>query len=321
MNISTKQSFNIGFLLIDNFALMSFSAVVEPLRAANLIAGKCLYEISYYSVDGDSVQSSNGVKVCEIERFELSSNLDILFVVAGFGVGTFKVNSVFEQLRKLDRQGVTLGGVSGGPVILAKSGVMQNRRFTVHWEHAEMLKELMPELIIERSLYVKDRDRYTCAGGIAPLDMMNSILRLQHGTKFAQRVSDWFIHTEIRPAIGAQKSGLSAEYPKATRPMLLAIEAMRNHVSDPLDLQQIADLSKISTRQLNRLFRQKLNIKTMAFYRNIRLKIAEQFIRQSSMKVIEIAQATGFENTAHFSCTFKRYFKKSPSALRNSYTG
>ncbi|MGG2479046.1 GlxA family transcriptional regulator, partial [Rhizobium sp. BR5] len=34
-----------GFILVPNFALMSYASATEPLRAANLIAGTDLYEV------------------------------------------------------------------------------------------------------------------------------------------------------------------------------------------------------------------------------------------------------------------------------------
>ena len=311
-----KSPFKLGFLLIDGFALMSFSAVVEPLRAANLIAKNDLYEIDYYSIDAHSSQSSSGAIIKSTKALNNMNHLDFLFVVAGLGSTSFKEEGVFKLLRKLAKQGVTLGGVSGGPVILAKAGVMKNRRFTVHWEHASEMREMFPEFVIERTLYIKDRDRYTCAGGIAPLDMMNAIITEHHGNNFAQRVSDWFIHTEIRPSASPQRSGLSERYPNATQTMILAIEAMRNHIADPLDLDQLARISEVSVRQLNRLFKEKLNVATMEFYRQQRLHTAGKLLKQSSMKMIDIAQATGFVSAAHFSAAFNKQFGQTPSSLR-----
>ncbi len=311
-----KSPFKLGFLLIDGFALMSFSAVVEPLRAANLIAKNELYEIDYYSIDEHSSQSSSGAIIKSTKALNNMNHLDFLFVVAGLGSTSFKEEGVFKLLRKLAKQGVTLGGVSGGPVILAKAGVMKNRRFTVHWEHASEMREMFPEFVIERTLYIKDRDRYTCAGGVAPLDMMNAIITEHHGNNFAQRVSDWFIHTEIRPSASPQRSGLSERYPNATQTMILAIEAMRNHIADPLDLDQLARISEVSVRQLNRLFKEKLNVATMEFYRQQRLHTAGKLLKQSSMKMIDIAQATGFVSAAHFSAAFNKQFGQTPSSLR-----
>ena len=320
MRIISNQPFKIGFLLVNDFALMSFSAVIEPLRAANLIANKSLYEIDYYAVTGRASNSSSGAVINATDKLEYASKLDMLFVVAGVGSVLFKDDAVFRTLRKLDKQGVALGGVSGGPVILARAGLMNNRRLTVHWEHTQALSEMMPELIIERSLYVKDRDRYTCAGGIAPLDMMNSILTEHQGVKFAQKVSDWFIHTKIRPSASPQRSSLAERYPNATQPLLLAIEAMKNHIADPLDLGQLARLSEVSSRQLNRLFSEKLGNKTMEFYRRLRLEIAQQLLTQSSMKIIEIANATGFVSAAHFSSAFRKQYDRSPSSVLKAQT-
>ena len=212
-NHISSSAFNIGFLLIDGFALMSFSSVVEPLRAANLISKNVLYEIDYYSVEKELSTSSSGAIIASTKSLSEMAHLDILFVVAGLGSTVFKNPDILKVLRQLDRQGVTLGGVSGGPVVLAQAGVLKNRRFTVHWEHASEMVELFPELVMERSLYVKDRDRYTCAGGVAPLDMMNAMITEHHGNEFAQKVSDWFIHTEIRPSASPQRSGLSERLP------------------------------------------------------------------------------------------------------------
>ena len=319
MSNFTKKSdsvFNIGFLLIDGFALMSFSAVVEPLRAANLIAKNKLYDIDYYSIDKEFSTSSSNAIIETTKSFNDMGHLDLLFVVAGLGSTSFKIPKVLKSLRQLANQGVMLGGVSGGPVILARAGVLKNRRFTVHWEHASEMAELFPELVIERTLYIKDRDRYTCAGGVAPLDMMNAIITEHHGNNFAQKVSDWFIHTEIRPSASPQRSGLSERYPNATDTMVLSIEAMRNHIADPLDLDQLAKISEVSVRQLNRLFKDKLGLGTMEFYRQQRLQTAEKLIKQSSMKIIDIANATGFVSAAHFSSVFNKQFGTTPSALR-----
>jgi len=312
----TNSAYNIGFLLIDGFALMSFSAVVEPLRAANLIAKNKLYEIDYYAIEKQFSTSSSDAIIESTRSLNDMSHLDLLFVVAGLGSTSFKNAKVSKLLKQLSNQGVTLGGVSGGPVILARAGVLKNRRFTVHWEHASEMAELFPELVIERTLYVKDRDRYTCAGGVAPLDMMNALITEHHGNNFAQKVSDWFIHTEIRPSASPQRSGLSERYPNATHSMILAIEAMRNHIADPLDLEQLAILSEVSVRQLNRLFKDKMNVGTMDFYRQLRLKTSRKLLKQSSMKIIDIAQATGFVSAAHFSSAFNKQFGQTPSSLR-----
>ena len=194
-----------------------------------------------------------------------------------------------------------IGGVSGGPVILAKAGLMQQRRMTVHWEHAEALSLVSPQVVIERTLYVMDRDRMTCAGGTAALDMMHALISKQHGADFARKVSDWFLHTDIRPSEGPQRSGLAERYKVNDRMVLMAIELMENHIADPLELDQLAPIVGVSARQLNRLFAEKLNVSTVRFYRSLRLEKARELLQQTTLNLAEISSATGFANSAHFS--------------------
>ena len=309
-------TFRIGLILIDGFALMSYSSIVEPLRAANLLSRRAYYDIKYIPVTGSWANSSNGTSVKATGRIGQEGKFDLVLVVAGGDPASFKDTKLFRWLRTLSRRGVNLGGVSGGPVILASAGVMEGRRMTVHWEHAAALAESRVGLLIERSLYVIDRDRFTCAGGIAPLDMMHALLSEHHGPAFARQVSDWFMHTDVRSASGPQRAGLVERYGTNNPPVIMAIEAMENHIADPLELTQLAKLSEISPRQLNRLFRSNMGQSSMNFYFKLRLEKARKLLKQSTLPITEIALANGFSSSAHFAHSFRRTFGSTPSSLR-----
>ncbi len=328
MDESSRQfrPFVIGLVLIDGFALMSYAAVVEPLRAANLLAPKILgqdylqsrplYQIRHISPAGDKATSSSGAVVPATALARVTDDFDLVLVFAGGDPVAFKDPGLFRWLRRLAAGPVALGGVSGGPVVLAFAGVMEGRRMTVHWEHAETLAEISPELMIERSLYVIDRDRMTCAGGIAPLDMMHAFLSERHGAEFTGAVSDWFMHTDIRPSGGPQRAGLVARYGSNTPAVIAAIEAMENHIADPLSLGQLAIFAGVSPRQLNRLFNQNLWRSTMKFYGGIRLAKARDLISQTTLSITQIALATGFSSSSHFSQNFHAAYGRPPSSLR-----
>jgi len=306
----------VGLVLIDGFALMSYAATVEPLRAANLLAERPLYEVSHLPVSGIRAVSSGGVEIPASAEINEQIELDIVIVIAGGDPGRFEDPRILQWLRLMARRGVIVGGVSGGPVVLARAGIMENRRMTVHWEHAPVLDEYFPTLIVERTLYVIDRDRLTCGGGTAPLDLMHALIARQHGSNFARRVSDWFLHTEIRPSGGPQRAGLAERYRITSAPMVNAIELMETHIADPLDLDSIARLTGIGKRQLNRLFKEKLAVSTMSFYRNVRLEKARTLLAQSTLPVTEIALVTGFANSAHFSHAYKVRYGEPPAAFR-----
>lgn len=316
MDISAPRTdpTRVGILLIDGFALMSYSAVVEPLRAANLLAGTTLYDIQHIAARGPHAASSSGAIIKATAGGHV--DFDLVFVFAGGDPAKFHVAWVFQWLRYLAKRGVTLAGISGGPVILAAAGVMEGHRMTVHWEHAGLLAEISPNLMLERNLFVIDRARITCAGGVAPLDLMHVLLTEGHGAAFAQKVSDWYMHTDIRPSGGPQRAGITERYRTHSQPVVLAIEAMENHIGDPLTLSQLALLAGIGTRQLNRLFGDNLGLSTMGFYRALRLEKAQNLLTGSPLAISQIALATGFSSPAHFSQCFRENYGRSPTSVR-----
>jgi transcriptional regulator GlxA family with amidase domain len=288
------------------------------MRAANLLERHTLFSIRHIAVYESRVRSSCGVEIKVSTYVGENVDFDIVFVVAAGSPANFKDARTFSWLKILARRGVTLAGVSGGPIILVAAGVMDNYRMTVHWEHAELLNETSPNLLVSRTLYLVDRDRITCAGGIAPLDLMHSLITEYYGEDLAQRVSDWFMHTDIRPSGGPQRAGITARYRTNSGPVVVAIESMENHIADPLSLSQLALVTNVSERQLNRLFGQELGQSTMGFYRFIRLETAQIMLRSSSLLIQEIAFATGFSSATHFSQCFKKHYKKLPGALRKA---
>ncbi len=312
-NVTTRR---IGVLPVEGFAMMSYASLVEPMRAANLLARRTLYDLVNVSVSDGPVASSGPAVVMPQARVGEDLTLDYLFVVAGGDPTRYGDRQVMNWLARLAREGVPLGGVSGGPIILARAGLMTGRRMTVHWEHAAALAEISPHLLIERSLYVIDRDRVTCAGGTAPMDLMHALIAQHHGAAFARLVSDWFMHTEVRPSVGPQRAGLVERVGSNTPAILDAVEAMEAHVAEPLPLTKLAAYAGLSPRQLNRLFRDKLGRSAMRYYRELRLDKAQSLLRNSPLSLTEIALATGFASSSHFSRVYAQHYGQPPSAYR-----
>ena len=310
---------DIGFILTPDYALMSLASAVEPLRAANLLAGRMLYRLHFFaSAEGFVAASCGGGFVCKPLALA-GSELDIAFVVAGGDPMRFTDPVLIHGLRGLQARRVRLGGISGGGAILARHGLMQGRRFTLHWLHADALADQQPDLLIERALYVIDRDRYSCAGGVAALDMMCALIAGEHGADFARAVSDWFIHPRLRTADEPQQLDPIDRY-QLTHPMLVAaVRLMNSHLADPLAPEQLASLSGGSPRQLQRLFQAQFKQPLMQFYRILRLEKADQLLAQSTLSLGDIAQATGFVSTAHFSRCFAAHFGMPPARRRGAH--
>ncbi len=294
---------------------MSYASTVEPLRAANLLSNKPLYEVVHFG-EGGSCASSGDSIVERAQPLGAARSLDLLLVVAGGDPFAFEDPEVFGWLRQMARRVPLLGGVSGGPVVLARAGLMKGRRMTVHWEHAAELTSRYPELFIDRRLYVMDRDRITCGGGTSPLDMIHALIADHHGSVFARLVSDWFLHTDIRAATAPQRALPSAAIGSVSPHVAEAVKAMENHVADPLSLTHLAITTGISARQLNRIFQKSFGQSAMAYYRRLRLDVGRRLVTGSNMKIEDIAEATGFSTAAHFSNQYLQTFKTRPKLDR-----
>lgn len=307
----------IGFLLIPDFALMAYAAAMEPYRAANTLAGRRLYTWQHVSPDGKPVLASNGIAILPDQGIDKPLAVDDLFVCAGGNPATFDDPATFAWLRAQAKRGGRIGGVSGGPFILAKAGLLTGWRCTAHWEHVPAIAEAFPKLNLTGSLFEVDGDRCTCSGGTAPLDMMVALIQERHGRALAHAVSEWFLHTEVRGASAPQRMSPQARYGVTHRALLAALEAMEGALEDPLPRETLAARGGVSVRQLERLFRAHLGTSVGARYLGLRLERARQLLRQTGMSVLEVGTASGFVSAAHFSRAYRARFGAPPRGERS----
>jgi len=307
--------YRIGLWPLPGYAMMSCASVMEPLRAANLLSPDPIFEICIFA-NGPGAQSSSGAVIPSTHTPGDIPGLDLFLVVAGGNPFAADITPYLDWLQALASQVPTIGGVSGGPVLLARAGLMAGRHLAVHWEHAETLSDQHPDITVKRRLFVMERDRVTCGGGTAPMDLMHAVIARLHGKAFARRVSDWFLHTDVRAASAPQKGRYADQLSQAPQPVLEALALMEDHLSDPLSLAQIGLITGVSPRQLNRLFQQVFQSSTMAFYRRMRLEAGQHLLQSTGLSLAEISEATGFHSASHFSGKFTDAFGTRPSALR-----
>ena len=311
-----RKPAHVGFLLIPDFALLAYASAVEPLRAANRLTGRDLYRWSHVSIDGEPAMASNGVSIRADYAVGTDTHFDYVIVCAGGNPAVFQHAQTFAWLRHLARHRVRLGGVSGGPYILARANVLDGYRFTIHWEHAPAFIEDYPDLDLRRSLYEIDRDRLTSSGGTAPLDMMHAVIAREHGTELALAVSEWFLQTHVREGAGPQRMPLRERLGISHAPLLRVVGRMEQSLENLLSREELARTANVSLRQLERLFRHHLGRSLGEHYLGLRLDRARDLLRQTSLSVLEIALACGFVSASHFSRGYRRRFGHPPRAER-----
>nr|WP_238296237.1 GlxA family transcriptional regulator [Methylobacterium soli] len=286
---------------------MAYTAAVEPLRAANTLSGCRLYEWWHAAPGGGAVRASNGVTILtDVAVGAATRAADRVFVCAGGNPAAFDDPAVSAWLRDLARRGATIGGISGGPYILARAGLLEGRRCTLHWEHVPAFEEHFPDIDVVRSLFEIQGDRVTCSGGIAALDLMLSLIERDHGPGLAAGVSDWFLHNQIREGLSPQRMDLRQRFGVRDPRLLRVLAAMEANLEAPLPREALADLARVSVRQLERLFHDLLGQGLHRHYLNLRLDRAHQLGRESALSRSEIATATGFASADELSRAERR---------------
>ena len=307
-----------GFLLVDGFSLLSYASAVEPLRAANTLAGKPLYSWSTLTVGDVPTQSSSGLPIASDSAMSGEQDYDTVFVCSAGNPAAFGDKPTLTWLRGLARRGVRLAGVSGGPFVLARAGLLEGHRCTIHWEHVPAFEAAFPALDLRRTLFEIDRDRLTCGGGVAALDMMHALITLDHGPALAGAVSDWFLQTEVRFGGGAQRMSLRERHGTSNAKLLRALELMEGHLDEPPSRAKLAQAAGVSLRQLERLFAAHLGTSVEKHGLQLRLEHAHLLLAQTTLSILEISVACGFASASHFSRRYKARYGINPSAERKA---
>ena len=310
---------HIVFLLLDRFTLMAFAAAIEPLRLANRAAGKRLYSWSVVSEKGTPVRCSNGTEVAVSGTLDDVAKDALILVCGGVDAQRATTPAILSWLRKRARYGTMIGGICTGAWTLAKAGLLDGHRATVHWENHEALIEEFPEIDLTKSVFVIDRNRMTAAGGTAPLDMMLALITSAEGPDLAHAVADQMVYSAIRTNRDTQRISIPARigvrHPKLAR----VIEFMESHIEDPISPADLANEVNMSTRQLERLFRRYLNRSPKRYYMELRLERARALLMQTDMSVISVALATGFTSPSHFSKCYRAHYSTTPYRERGAH--
>lgn len=298
--------------------MIAYACAMEPFRAANDLTEEKLYTWRHISPDGRHVIASNGVAILPDQGIDRPCDVDDLLVCAGGNPTAFDDPATFAWLRSEAARGVRVGGVSGGTEILARSGLLCGYRCTTHWEYIPAMLERHPALMLTRSLYEIDRERCTCAGGTAALDMALALIEAECGRPLAHAVAEWFLHTRPRAADEPQRMSLRERYEVDHPGLLRVLARMEEALEEPLPRTALARYAGVSVRSLERLFRAYLGRSIGAHYAGLRLEHARRLLRQTSLSVMETALACGFATAEHFSRTYRARFGVTPRMDRRT---
>jgi transcriptional regulator GlxA family with amidase domain len=310
----------IGFYLVPDFPMIALASAMEPLRIANRLSGRRLYDWRLISRSGAPERASNGLVLTADAGIADTPSCDVVFACAGLFAQEFRDRAVFAWLRRLHRCGCRLGGISTGTYLLARSGILDGRRCTIHWENVASLAEEFPLLHVTDDIFVEDGTLLTCSGGTGTIDMMLHVVAREHGRALATLISDQIMHPRIRGQHDHQRTALEARLAIAHPKLAEVVREMQCTVEEPLAIERLARGAGLSPRHLERLSSRVLGKTPRDLYRELRLQRGQALLQQTGLSVLEIALACGFVSATHFSRCYRYWCGHSPSEERRTLT-
>ncbi|WP_296059368.1 GlxA family transcriptional regulator [uncultured Amphritea sp.] len=305
LEVNTGQPRAIGFLLLNNFTMISLASAVEALRMANQLSGEELYLWYTLTIDGQPVSASDGITITPDAGFDNCPELDTVIVSGGLNITKAYNRNHLNWLQERERRGCKIGAICTGAYLLAAAGLLDGYECSTHWEYLAALQEAFPRVKCSNRLFSFDRNRMTCTGGTVPLDMMLNMIKLEHGYQLSTAISEMFICDRIRDESDQQKIPLRHVL-GTTQPKLLEIVAlMEANIEEVIEMDELAHYVDLSRRQMERLFQKYLECSPSRYYLRLRLLRARQLLKQTSMSIIDIAAACGFVSSPHFSKCYR----------------
>jgi transcriptional regulator GlxA family with amidase domain len=306
------------FLLLGNFSLLSFAAALDCLRVANRMAGRTLYTWCTTAESGDTVECSSGTRFqIDMPLGELGRD-DVLLVCGGDKVQDATDKRLLNWLRREARKGLAVGGLCTAAYVLARAGLLDGKKATIHWENQDSFAEEFDEVQLTKSVFVIDGNRMSTAGGTSSIDLMLKVIANDHGDELANAVADQMIYASIRTDQDTQRlsvpTRIGVRHPKLSQ----VIQMMEANIEEPISPAILAKDVGMSTRQLERLFRRYLNRSPKRYYMELRLQKARNLLMQTDMTVINVALACGFASPSHFSKCYRAHYRTTPYRERGA---
>lgn len=313
----TAETLAITFLVLPAASLMCVASSIDPLRAANRVAGARAFDWRIVSCDGSAPMTTADFPVAVAGKID--ERLDagrVLIVIGGFGARTFAEPAILALVRRLGRRAPAIGAVEAGTWLLARAGLLEGRAATTHWEDMEDFAAAFPGVDVRPDRYVIDGPLFTTGGASPTFDLMLRLVRARLGMAIALDVASVFIHDRSRSSTDAQPlvslGGLDAPDPRLAH----AIRLMESRLDRPLTMAALAKRIGVTARTLEKLFSSAIGDTPGAYNLRLRLQAARRLVLDTAEPMADIAARTGFSSASVFSRAFSNEFGASPSALR-----
>jgi transcriptional regulator GlxA family with amidase domain len=311
---ASRQPLTLALLVLPQASILEVASTLDPLRAANRHLGAEVYRWRVVSPDGRAVPLTCGISLPSDGPLAAADGAEALIVIAGFRQSEVATAPLIRDLARMASRFAAIGGIDAGAWVLARAGLLNGHRATVHWEDHEDFAAAHPAVDVVPDRYVIDRSRFTAGGAAPAADLMLHLIRARHGAALALQVAASFI-TTARDGNEPQVSPAKPD-PRLDPRVAAAIARMEARLDSPETSAEIAAAIGLSRRRLEQIFRENIGLTPAAYGLSLRLAAARRMITDTRHPLAEVALRCGFSSPSTLSRAFRTAFGHPPSALR-----
>jgi AraC family carnitine catabolism transcriptional activator len=309
------MSRHVIFCLCPGFSLFALASALDVLRHANRFAAHEFYSWHALSETDQPVNDGNGIPFVPTRELDASGPVDRAFIAAGFDAGQIRQPRLCAWLTRQARNGRVVGGISNGAFLLAQAGLLNGYSATTHWEDFESFWLMYPEVGARYQRYVIDRQRISCAGGSATLDLFIELARQDLGNEVALKISRQMLLQE--ESIAPQGRRVTLRHYSA--PVQRALNLIEAGVGQSITVADLAREVNISRRELLRRCRAELNDTPSRILAQRRLDRARSLVLNTRLPMAAIAASVGFSSQSHLTSSYRAEFGTTPAQQRREY--
>lgn len=307
---------HVAMVLTPGFQFLALG-VHAGFELANVVVEDEFYSLGIYSVPGGPVLSSSGFAV-PTQPLAAARPVDTLLLMAGLTPPPQQDQDTIAVLLEAARPARRVAGLCTGAFLLAQMGLLEGRRATTHWAYAKMMRDQFPTIRVEDDrIFINEGPVWTSAGLTAGLDVAVALIEKDLGADVARSIARRMVMHHRRAGGQSQHSELLDLAPSSDRIQKVLIHA-RSHLTNPLTVEELAEVAALSPRQFSRAFRAETGQSPAKAVEQLRLEAARLLLDDTRHSLEAVARETGFVDLRRMREAFVRHYGQPPQAMRRA---
>jgi transcriptional regulator GlxA family with amidase domain len=288
---------------------VDLAAICDALALANLnVAASSRYDVRIVGPRAGALRSGSGLTIMPDFPFDACADAaDLLIVCPGDRLNAKPEPALTLWLQHQAEGAKRYGAIGNGAFLVGSAGLLDGRRVTTHWQCSSDLAAAFPATIVEPDrIYVRDGRLFSCAGGLAAIDLMLALIEEDHGRELALKLARHFILFMKRSGAQAQLS-LSLETQATTRDPIQRVQHhIRDNMAGDLTVTALAAVAAMSPRNFARVFVQETALRPADYVEIMRVNLARRMLEETSLPPQQIARLCGFSGSEAARRAFRR---------------